>query len=61
LLLIDGAPYQTSRESLKHLKALGFRVCVSAPYSYSAAPIELAFAFLKATNLNPRQLNLGKR
>ena len=33
-LLIDGARYQTSTESIGHMKALGFQVIISAPYSY---------------------------
>ena len=61
VLLIDGARYQTCAESVGHMKALGFRVVISAPYSYSTAPIELAFAFLKQGNLNPGQLKTGKR
>ena len=61
LLLIDGARYQTSAESIRHMKALGFRVCVSAPYSYASAPVEYAFAFLKDTDLNPNRLKTGKR
>ena len=61
LLLIDGARYQTSRESMGYMRRLGFRVAVSAPYSYAAAPVELAFAHLKAGNLNPTSLPTGKR
>ena len=61
LLLIDGARYQTCPESIRHMKALGFRVCVSAPYSYSSAPIELAFAFLKNQDLNPNSIPCGKK
>ena len=61
LLLIDGARYQTCNESIRHMRALGFRVCVSAPYSYSGAPVELAFAFIKDRDLNPDGLKTGKR
>ena len=61
LLLIDGARYQTCRESVAHMRALGFRVVISAPYSYATAPVELAFAFLKQGDLNPRSLRTGKR
>ena len=61
LLLIDGARYQTCAESIRHMKALGFRVAVSAPYSYAAAPVEYAFAFLKNQDLNQSQLKTGKR
>ena len=61
LLLIDGARYQTSKDSLQHLKTLGFRVCISAPYSYSAAPVEYAFAAFKSKDLNPGFLKTGKK
>ena len=53
ILLIDGAKYQTCKPSITHLKHLGFRVCVSAPYSFAGAPIEYAFSFLKQVELNP--------
>ena len=43
------------------MRALGFRVCISAPYSYSGAPVELAFAFLKDRDLNPSRLKTGKK
>jgi hypothetical protein len=43
------------------MKALGFKVVISAPYSYSTAPIELAFAFLKRGDLNPTAIKTGKR
>ena len=42
LLLIDGAKYQTNKESINHMQALGFNVIVSSPYSYAAAPIEVS-------------------
>ena len=61
LLLIDGARYQTSRESIGYMRRLGIRVAVSAPYSYAGAPVEVAFAHLKAGDLNPTSLPTGKR
>ena len=61
VLLIDGAKYQTGEQSIKHMKALGINVCVSAPYSYASAPIEYAFGFLKSVDLNPDRLSTGKR
>ena len=61
ILLIDGARYQTCEESVRHMRALGFRVCISAPYSYASAPIEYAFARLKSVDLNPDRLKTGKR
>jgi len=33
----------------------------TAPYSYSGSPIELFFAALKSTNLNPTMQATGKR
>ena len=47
VLLIDGAKYQTCVESVKYMKALGFRIIISAPYSYSSAPIEYVFGQFK--------------
>ena len=42
------------------MRALGFRACISAPYSYASAPIELAFGFLKAVDLNPGKVKTSK-
>lgn len=61
MILIDGASYQTGKDSISYMKALGFKVCISAPYSYAAAPIEYAFGFFKSVNLNPNRLKTGKR
>ena len=35
------------------MKALGFRVIITAPYSYAGSPVEYAFAHFKAVDLNP--------
>ena len=43
------------------MKQLGFRVCISAPYSFASAPIEYAFAQLKSVNLNPNGAKTGKK
>ena len=43
------------------MRQLGFRVCISAPYSFAASPIEYAFSQLKAEDLNPRGLKTGKK
>ena len=43
------------------MRALGFRACISAPYSYASAPIEYAFGFFKSVDLNPRRLKTGKK
>ena len=57
---MDGAHYQSCPASQAHLKNLGCMVCVSAPYSYSTAPIELAFGFIKSVDLNPRRQRVSK-
>ena len=61
LILIDGAKYQTCDDSMNHMKALGLKVCVSAPYSYASSPIEYAFAYFKQGDLNPASLKTGKK
>ena len=61
LLLVDGAKYMTCPESLEHLKQLGSKVCISSPYSFAAASVEYANAFLKSVDLNPDGLKTGKR
>jgi len=61
LFLCDGAKYQSCAESRRHMEHLGMRVCISAPYSYAAAPIELAFAWFKSTELNPEKAKTGKK
>ncbi len=60
-MLIDGAKYQTCKESIDCMVALGIQVCISAPYSYAAAPIEYAFAQFKTGDLNPQRKPTGKR
>ena len=61
IVLIDGAKYQTNKESVSYMMALGFRVCISAPYSYASSPIEYAFGFFKSVDLNPSKLKTGKK
>ena len=43
------------------MKQLGFRICISAPYSFAAASVEYANAFLKSVDLNPDRMRSGKR
>ena len=59
--MADGATYQTCSESLTHIKRLGFIACICSPYGYLSSPIELAFAFLKNTDLNADGLKCGKK
>ena len=61
VILCDGARYQTSKESVEYMQALGLKVCITAPYSYASSPVELAFAFFKSADLNPNNQKTGKK
>ena len=61
VILLDGARYHTGEEVREYLQKMQLRVVWSAPYSYSAAPIELLFGGLKFGELNPEKLPTGKR
>lgn len=61
IILIDGASYGVCDQSKVYMMALGLKVCVSAPYSYSTAAIELAFAYFKNGELNPLRIKTGKK
>lgn len=61
LLLIDGAQYQTCPESIRHMRAQGYQICVSAPYSFASASIEYVFSALKASSMHAGNLKFGKR
>lgn len=43
------------------MMALGFKVVISAPYSYATSPIEYAFGFFKSVDLNPSKLRVSKK
>ena len=40
---------------------MGLNLIFSAPYSYSAAPVETLFSGLKFGELNPEKLPTGKK
>ena len=61
VFLLDGASYHKSKETRSMFQSLGISVMLSAPYSYSAAPVELFFANFKKTNINTMCLPTGKR
>ena len=61
LILLDNAPYHQSAQTLKVFKNLKLPIMFLGPNSYSTAPCELVFAQLKATDLNPEHLPLGKK
>ena len=49
---MDGAPYHCSSEMFSVYRRLNIPIVILGPYSYSGAPVERAFAFLKRTNIN---------
>ena len=61
ILLLDGARYHTGSKVREYMRKLELEVIWSAPYSYSAAPIETLFATLKLGELNLDKLSTGKR
>ena len=61
VVLLDNASYHSSRLTREYLAHLGIRTMYTGPYSYSGVPIELYFAALKSTNLNPSMQATGKR
>ena len=61
VVLIDNAKYHSSRKTRNYFAHLGIRVMYTGPYSYSGCPVELYFAALKSTNLNPTMQATGKR
>ena len=52
VLCLDNAPYHQSNSTLKLFKDLRIPVTFFGPHSYSIAPCELFFSFLKSTHLN---------
>jgi transposase len=61
VFLFDGARYHTSEEMREYFRKMEVRVIYSAPYSYSAAPIELVFGALKRGELNKKREPTGKK
>ena len=61
VIMMDNASYHGSQKTREYLAHKGIRTMYTAPYSYSGSPIELWFAALKSTNLNPTMQATGKR
>ena len=61
VLLLDNATYHHHSGVLNQLMHQGVDVLYTGPYSFSGAPIELFFAALKRTMLNPKHLPTGKK
>ena len=52
VFLLDGASYHRSKETRTYFDRLGLKLMLSAPYSYSGAPVEQLFAYFKKVQLN---------
>ena len=61
IILIDNAPYHTGEEARDYLHKMQIPIMYSAPYSYSAAPIETLFSLLKLGELNLEGISTGKK
>ena len=61
VVLLDNAPYHASRATREYFAHHGIQTIFSGPYSYSGCAVELYFAALKQTNLNPTMQATGKR
>lgn len=61
VLVLDNAPYHTSKSTMRLLEALDIPVLFTGPHSYSAVPCEVWFAAFKADDINPRRLSTAKR
>ena len=61
VLQFDGASYHRSSETRNYLANIGVKTIISGPYGYEMAPIEMFFAQLKSTNLNPGMIQTGKK
>ena len=59
IILLDGARYHTSEKTKQLFKRLDLPIVISGPYSYSGAPVERAFAFLKSGDLNPHSMPIN--
>ena len=60
VILLDGALYHQSEDTLAHMSKLRLPVMFFGPASYNVAPVELMFGLLKAVHLNPEGLGTGK-
>ena len=60
IILLDGAVWHTSENSLILYETLNIPVIISEPYSYDGSPIELFFACLKRSKLNPDNLPMSR-
>ena len=61
VILLDNAPYHVSADARTYLRKMQVPIMYTAPYSYSASPIESLFSILKLGELNEDREPTGKR
>ena len=61
VIILDNAPYHTSKATMRLLESLEIPVLFTGPHSYAAAPCELWFASFKSCDVNPRKVSTSKR
>ena len=61
MIVLDNASYHRSDEVRKAMTALDIPVMLTGPYGYDASPCEKLFAHLKLGDLNPDDVQSGKR
>ena len=61
IILLDNAPYHVGTEARSYLRKMQIPIMFTAPYSYSASPIESLFSILKLGELNEDREPTGKR
>ena len=61
MILLDNAPYHTSKPTLDLFEALNIPELFTGPHSYAAVPCELWFAAFKSKDINPRKVSTSKR
>ena len=59
--LVDGAGYHKNPETIAWMQSLGMRVLVAGPYGFQAMPVEMVFAYLKQVDINPQNVQTGKK
>jgi transposase len=61
IILMDNAPYHKSKQFQRDISRLNIPHMFTAPYSFSASPIKLLFAFLKKGSLTNLDISLRKK
>ena len=60
VLMLDNAPYHTSKDMMAFYERNRLPILFTGPHSYAASPIETFFAHFKRADINPSQLPTGK-